>query len=149
MKRRIISVSIVLFAVILQFTSCSTPSPTASGPRFTEEKTADFITWYYSDETSYVVKPATMDGVFLYICDRALVLKLAGQQPRRDLAVLVLTRYPNEETENSAKLAWVKELKGLGYQRIVFVRGGLSMQVTGLPILESPQVSATLAGEGG
>ena len=105
---------VLLVAGIFQLTSCSTPSPVANAPRFTEEEAADFIARYYTDETSYALKPAMNDGAFRSICDRALLLKLAGQQPRRDLAVVVLVHYPSEERENSAKLAWAKDLEGAG-----------------------------------
>jgi hypothetical protein len=118
-----------------------------NAPRFTEEESADFIARYYSDETSYALKPAMMDGAFRLPCDRAALLKVAGQQPRRDFAVIVMIHYPGSRTEDAAKLAWVKDLKGLGYQRVVFLRGGNSMRVNGLPMLESPQVAATFAGK--
>ena len=137
----------LLVAAILQLTSCSTPTPVAKAPQFGEEETADFIARYYSDETSYALKPVMMDGAYQSICDRAFLLKLAGQRPRRDLAVVVLIHYPTAAGEDSTKLAWVNDLKGLGYRRIVFLRGGNSMQVNGLPILKSPQVSAVFAGK--
>jgi len=103
--------------------------------QFTEEEDADFIARYYSDQTSYLLKPALMDGAFRSVCDRPFLLKLAGQQPRRDLAVIVLIHYPGASEEDSTKLAWVKDLKGLGYQRIVFLRGARSLKVNGLPIV--------------
>src|ERR1039457_340362 len=95
-------------SVKFRLTACSTPSPVTKAQRFTEEETADFIARYYSDETSYALKPAMMDGAFRAPCDRALLLKLAGQQPRRDLAVIVMVYYPNAGEEDTAKLAWVK-----------------------------------------
>jgi hypothetical protein len=140
-------IRIILLALgICQLTSCSTPPPAAKAPRFTEEAAADFIAQYYSDETSYALKPAMNDGAFRSICDRALLLKLAGQQPRRCLAVIVLIHYPSEASENSVKLAWVKDLGGVGYQRIVFLRSGHGLRANGLPILETPQAPATFAG---
>lgn len=130
---------------IFLLTSCSTPTQVAKARRFGEAEAADFIARYYSDDTSYVLKPATNDGAFRSICDRALLMKLAGQQPRRDLAVIVLLHYPGAATEDSVKLAWVKDLRGMGYQRIVFLRSGNRMQVNGLPTLESPQAPAAFA----
>lgn len=106
---------------------------------FTEEETADFIVRYFSDQTSYALKPAMMDGMFRSICDRAYLLKLATQQPRHELAVVVLVHYPEATVENTAKQAWVRDLKRLGYQRIVFLRGQNSMSVNGLQVLEYPQ----------
>jgi len=112
--------------------------------RFPEEEAADFIARYYSDRTSYVLKPAMMDTMneteFPTICDRASLLKLAAQQPRHDLAVVVLNHYPIARDEEFIKLAWIKDLEGLGYQRIVFLLAGDSMKkmkkVNGLRILE-------------
>lgn len=137
----------LLAAGILQVTSCSTPNSAAAAPRFAEEDAADFIARYYSDETSYALKPPVMDGTYRSVCDRALLLRLARQQPRRDLAVIVLVHYPGSSTEGPVKLAWVNDLKELGYRRIVFLRGGNGMQVNGLRMLESPQASATFAGK--
>jgi hypothetical protein len=147
MKPMVYIKAVLLAAGIFQFTSCSTPTPVAKAPRFAAEGAADFIARYYSNETSYALKPTMLDGQYRSICDRALLLKLAGQQPRRDLAVVVLVHYPTAGGEDSAKLAWVKDLKGLGYQRIVFLRGGNSMQVSGLPILASPQAPTAFAGQ--
>jgi hypothetical protein len=126
-----------------------TPSSRASTPaaKFAEEEAADFIARYYSDETSYVLKPALMDGQYRTICDRAFLLKLAGQQPRRELAVIVLIHYPETGTEDAVKLAWVNDLRGLGYRRVVFLRARNRMQVNGLPILEDPPEAAMSAGK--
>ena len=104
----------------------------AQAPRFGEEEAADFIARYYSDQTSYALKPLTMDGAYQSICDRALLLKLAGQQPRRDLAVVVLIHYVDAAREESTKLAWTNDLKGLGYQRIVFLKGNGATDPNGL-----------------
>jgi hypothetical protein len=137
----------LLAAGILQVTSCSTPGPAAKAARFMEEGSADFIARYYSDATSYVLRPALKEGSYQTICDRAFLLELAGQQPRRDLAVVVLIHYPGASTEGPVKLAWVNDLKGLGYQRVVFLLGGNRMQVNGLPVLETPAASAIVAGK--
>jgi hypothetical protein len=112
-----------------------------------EVEAADFIVRYYSDETSYVLKPVMMDGPFLTICDRPRVLKLARERPRRELAFIVLIHYPNSGYEEPVKLAWVNDLKGLGYQRVVFLRGLNGTNIKGLRILEDPQTSAMSAGK--
>lgn len=118
---------------------------TSRAARFAEEDAADFIAQYFSDETSYALKPAMMDGAFQSVCTRAALLKLAGQQPRHDLAVVVLNHYPNPADEDAAEVAWVKDLKSLGYQRIVFLRGNNTTRVNGLPILDYPQASTLSA----
>jgi hypothetical protein len=126
-------------------TSSRPPAPAAKSTKFAEEQSADFIARYYSDEASYALKPLKMEGQYKTICDRALLLKLAGEQPRHELAVVVLVHYAIAGTEDAVKLAWVKDLTGLGYRRIVFLRGGSSMQVSGLPILDFPDASALSA----
>jgi hypothetical protein len=139
--------AVLLVAGILLLTSCSTSTQVAQAPRFTEADAADFIARYYSDGTSYLLKPATMDGPFRSICDRALLLKLAGQQPRRELAVIVMIHYVGAQQEETTKLAWVNDLKRLGYKRIVFLRGGHRMQVNGLPMLACPEGSGAFSGK--
>ena len=106
-----------------------------------EAEVADFITRYFSDATSYVLRPLMMEGPFLTICDRALALKLAGEQPRRELAFVVLIYYPNSGNEEAIKLGWVNDLKELGYQRVVFLSGNnrTKTNVNGLRILEYPR----------
>ncbi len=112
---------------------------------FNEEDDADVIIRYYSDSTSYILKPNMMDGQYRSICDRSLVLKVAEQQPRHELAVVVLIHYPGTGLEEPVKLAWVKELKALGYERVVFLRGTNRMKVKGLKVLPDPQEPATSA----
>ena len=87
-----------------------------------------------------MVKPALRDGAFQSICDRALALRVAAQQPRRELAVAVLIHYTAAAIEASVKTAWVKDLAALGYQRVVFLRAQNQItRVNGLTVLEGPQ----------
>jgi hypothetical protein len=132
---------------LLMLSSCSTPSSVATRPRFTEADGADFVVRYYSDQASYVLKPVTMEGPYQSICDRSTLLKLAREQPGREMAVVVLIHYVTAESEESVKLAWVNDLTGLGYRRIVFLRGGRNLQVKGLPVLEAPRAPAAFAGK--
>jgi len=123
--------------------------------RFGEEEAADFIARYYRDDTSYVLKPPMMDTLmdkeYQSVCDRAFLLKLAAQQPRHDLAVIVLNHYQYQEDEDFIKLAWIKDLEGLGYQRIVFLLAGDSMKkmktVNGLRVLEDRHAPRIPAGK--
>jgi hypothetical protein len=87
------------------------------------------------------------EGPYQSIYDRPALLKLARQQPGRELAVIVLVHYPSAATEEPVKLAWVNDLTGLGYRRIVFLRAGRKMQVNGLFVLASPRAPATFAGK--
>jgi hypothetical protein len=135
--------------------SAQTPPPPPSKPRsvskppqkFKETEAADLIVRFYSDDTSYLVKPSMMDGKFRSICDRSLVLNTARQQPGRGLAAIVLTHYPNSGDEETIKAAWRKELRELGYQRVVFLRGRNSMDVNGLLVLDDPEPSTLAAGK--
>ena len=136
---------LIMVAGICLLTSCSTSTQVGKVSRFTEAETADFIARYYSDEASYALKPAMMEETFRSVCDRALLLKLAGQQPRRELAVIVMIHYVSAQQEDTTKLAWVNDLKRLGYRRIVFLRGGNRMQVNGLPMLACPEGSGAFA----
>ena len=125
-----------LLLVALLLTSCSTPRAlNSAGPRFSEEEQADVIIRYYSDDTSYVLKPATTDGPFLTILKKDAVLDLAKQQPGRQLAVVVLIHYISESQDKAVKQDWTSCLTKTGYKRIVFLRGLNSMKVNGLAVL--------------
>ncbi len=139
--------AVLLGAGLILALCCSTPSLGAAGGKFAEVEATNFIVRYYSDDTSYMLKPLLMEGTFRTICNRAQVLKLAEQQPGRNLAVVLLIHYRSPVTENSVKVAWANDLKGLGYQRIVFLCAGKGMEVKGLPILESPSASAAPSGK--
>jgi hypothetical protein len=122
-----------LLFVLLLATACST-SRTA---RFSEQEKADLIVRYYSEDTSYVLKPSKMDGPFLSILNRDAVLDVAKLQPGRQLAVVILIHYFNESEDESVKQKWTSLLKEAGYQRIVFLRGHNGMRVNGLAVLAS------------
>jgi hypothetical protein len=118
-------------------------------PVFASEAQADFIIRHYSDATSYVLKPRKMrakvmgtrgEVEFFEPCSRADVLRAAIDQGRQELAVVVLVFYPGGAMiDESVKQNWDRELKALGYQRVVFLRGAnKTTQVNGLVILESP-----------
>ena len=125
-----------LSLAVLLLTSCATPQdPMAALPRFNEADQADLIIRYYSDDTSYVLKPATMEGPFLTILRKDAVLALAKQQPGRQLAVVALIHYTAESQADAVKHDWTNLLTEAGYQRIVFLRARNSMKMNGLPVL--------------
>jgi hypothetical protein len=131
-----IRTSIPLLLVMLLMTSCATsPSPRAALPRFEEEAQADLIVRYYSDDTSYVLKPVKTDGPFLTILNKDAVFDLAKQQPGRELAVVVLIHYTLDSEAEKVKHAWTSLLTEAGYRRVVFLHALNSMQVTGLLVL--------------
>jgi hypothetical protein len=131
-----IRISASLSLVVLLFTSCATSrNPTAALPRFDEAEQADFIIRYYSDDTSYVLKPAATEGAFLTILTKDAVLALAKQQPSRELAVVALIHYAGEIQSDAVKQDWTKLLTEAGYRRIVFLRARNSMKMNGLPVL--------------
>ena len=90
---------------------------------------------YYSEGTSYVLKPKKTDGPFLTIHDKAAVLDLAKQQPGRQLAVVVLIHYVTESEAEKVKHDWTTLLTEIGYKRVVFLRALNGMEVTGLLVL--------------
>jgi hypothetical protein len=120
----------------LLMTSCATSRPPeAALPRFNEQAEADLIVRYYSDETSYVLKPKKTEGPFLTIHDKHAVLDLAKKQPGHQLAVVVLIHYVIESDAEKVKHDWTTLLIQAGYRRVVFLRALNSMEVTGLPVL--------------
>ena len=127
-------VSASLLFVALLATACSTPrtSPVA---RFYEQDQANLIVRYYTDETSYVLKPQKTDGPFLSILRRNDVLDVAKQLPGRELAVVILIHYGSPSEAKMVRNRWTGLLTELGYRRVVFLVGMGGMRVNGLPIL--------------
>ena len=123
-----------LLLVMLLATACSTPR-TSQVVRFHEQDQANLIVRYYTDDTSFVVKPQKTDGPFLSIFRRDDVLDVAKQQPGRELAVVILIHYPTQDATDAVKTKWTGLLTGLGYQRVVFLSGYGGKAVDGLPIL--------------
>ena len=60
---------------------------------------------------------------------------MAKQQPRRELAVVVLIHYACQSEVEAVRHKWTNLLTGLGYQRVVFLAASGNMQVNGLPVL--------------
>jgi hypothetical protein len=129
-----IKVSASLLFVLLLATACSTPR-TAPVVRFHEQDKASLIVRYYTDETSYVLKPATTEGPFLSVLKQDAVLDVAKQQPDRELAVVILIHYGCQSEVEAVRHKWTNLLTGLGYERVVFLGASGSMQVNGLPVL--------------
>jgi type IV pilus biogenesis protein CpaD/CtpE len=126
-----------LLLVALLLTSCATrPRTSVSAlPRFSEEEQADVIIRYYSDDTSYVLKPAAKEGLFMTILNKDAVLALAKQQPGRQLAVVLLIHYTDEGKAEAVKHDWTSLLTETGYRRVVFLHASNGMRVNGLPVL--------------
>jgi len=129
-----IKVSASLLSVLLLATSCSTPR-TSSQVRFNEQESANLVVRYYTDDTSYVLKPEKTDGPFLRILRQDAVVDVARQQPGRELAVVILIHYGDESQAASVKHKWTNLLTEVGYRRVVFLRALGGMQVDGLPVL--------------
>ena len=127
-----LSASLLFLALLV--TACSTPR-TAPTARFNEQENANLIVRYYTDDTSYVLKPATTEGAFLSILKKDAVVGVAKQQPGRDLAVVILIRYTDEHQDATVRHQWTDLLTEAGYQRVVFLRGLGGMKVNGLPVL--------------
>lgn len=128
-----IRISASLLFVLFLATACSTLRTS----RFSEQDRADLIVRYYSDDISYVLKPTKTEGSFLAILDKDAVLKVAKQQPGRELAVVILIHYRAESAAAAARNDWATLLKEVGYQRVVFLRSSGGTQINGLQILAS------------
>ena len=94
--------SALLVCTALLATACSTPR-TSPVVRFYEQEQADLIIRYYTDDTSYVLKPAKTDGPFLCVLKEDAVLDVAKQQPDRQLAVVILIHYISESKAAKVK----------------------------------------------
>jgi hypothetical protein len=129
-------IAVPFLLMMFLVTSCATSGPSqAALPRFNEQDQADIIVRYYSDSTSYVLKPKKTDGPFLTIHDKGAVLDVAKKQPGRQLAVVVLIHYVIESEAERVKQDWRTLLTQVGYRHVVFLRAVNSMEVTGLPVL--------------
>jgi hypothetical protein len=126
-------VSASLLLVLLLATSCTT-SRTA---RFAEQDQANLVVRYYTDDTSYVLKPVQTDGRFLSVLKKDAVLAVAKRQPGRDLAVVILIHYAADTEAAMVQTKWRSLLTEAGYQRVVFLSAGGGMQINGLPLLAS------------
>ena len=127
-------VSASLLFIVLLATACSTPQDSRV-VRFHEQDQANLIFHYYTDETSYVVKPQKTEGMFLSILKRDDVLAVAKQLPDHDLAVVILIHYPCQSAADAVKAKWTGLLTSLGYHRVVFLGGFGGKEVNGLPVL--------------
>ena len=123
-----------LLFVALLASSCSTPG-TAPVARFSEQDKADLIVRYYTDDTSYVLKPPTTEGGFLGVLTQDAVLDVAKRQPCRELAVVILIHYGSQSEMGAVRNRWTILLTGLGYQRVVFLSASSNMRVNGLPVI--------------
>ena len=131
-----LKVSASLLFVLLLTPACSTPWASRV-VRFNQQEQANFVVRYYTDDTSYVLKPSKTDGPFMTVFSKKAVLDLAKQQTGRELAVVILIHYRAEGAAEAVRSNWVSLLKEAGYQRVVFLRASTSMQINGLPVLAS------------
>lgn len=127
-----VSASLLLLAFLT--TSCSTARHSQE-VRFKDQERANLIVRYYSDDTSYLLKPAAKDGPFLAVLNKDTVVQIARQQAQRELAVVVLIHYPSGIEADMVKQKWSSLLGEAGYQRVVFLRGRGGMGVEGLTVV--------------
>lgn len=123
----------LLFLALLT-TSCSTPRA-ARVQRFNEHDYANLVVRYYTDDTSYVLKPAATDGPFLSVLNKEAVLEVAKRQPGRQLAVVIMIHHGAQSEVERVRHKWEDLLTAVGYERVVFLRASKGMQVNGLPVL--------------
>jgi hypothetical protein len=129
-------VSLFVAVGSLLFVSCQAPQVAEpAGPPFTEEDKADIVIRYYSDSVNRILKPRQAEGQFLSTFDINATVELAKQQPGRELAVVILIFF---NMGDDVKLKWIDLLKGIGYRRVVFLRGAGGMKINGLSVLDDP-----------
>jgi hypothetical protein len=122
---------------LLLLTSCATPGQQeAEGKRFQDEQSADIVIRYYSEGVNRVLKPLQMEGPFLSTFDKGGVIDLATHQTGRELAVVILLRF---NSTDQVKQDWQRNLMGVGYKRVVFLRAEGGLKINGLPILDNPR----------
>lgn len=130
-----IKVSASLLSVLLLAAACSTPQPDTV-VRFNEQDQANLIVRYYTDDTSYLLKPVMKEGPFFSVLKQDAVLEVARKQPGRDLAVVLLIHYGCQSEADAVRRKWRNQLTEMGYQRVVFLGAASNMQVNGLPVLQ-------------
>ena len=134
-RGKMIRASVSLLLMLVLSAACSTPRTPHLG-RFKQEEQANLVVRYYSDDTSYVLKPAITNGSFLTVLSKNAVLDVAKQQRSRKLAAVILVHYKAECECQAVRKDWAGLLQAAGYQRVVFLRAPGNMQVDRLPILE-------------
>jgi len=127
-------------------TGCTTSRPAAQVSRFQNEPNASVVIRYYSDATSFMLKPEKLEGSFRSLLDKSQILKIAKDEPARDMAVVIIGIFETKQEEDHVMRAWMRPLKQLGFQRTVFLRAGRHMEVQGLPIIDNPSEQPALSG---
>jgi len=125
---------------------------------------ADFIVRYNDERTSHVLKPRMTEtfgkGEFLSIFEREGVQKLAATQPRREHAIIVLSKLalffsfsgnvsrPEDDAWFRKLSVLVANLEKLGYGQLIFCTGDPDneKELEGLPVVGIPQLEAVPSG---
>ena len=125
---------------------------------------ADFIVRYNDERTSHVLKPRMIETFgereFLAIFEREGVQKLAAAQPRRERAIIVLSKLalyfsfsgnvsgPEDDAWFRKLGALVATLEKLGYGQLIFCTGDPDneRELKGLPVVGIPQLGAAPSG---
>src|ERR1019366_10218642 len=92
-----------LLFVLLIATACSTSRVV----RFNQQEQANLVVRYYTDDTSYVLKPAKTDGPYLAVFNKNAVLDVAKQQPGRELSLVILMRFRAQGGASAGRRTWV------------------------------------------
>lgn len=103
----------------LSLTSCST---TGKSPKFQSQEQADLVFRYYSDQVSHALKPELKQGPFFSILTWPEMAQVAQQQPKKDLAVVILGCYAQTNVEAEVKQRLTTTLKTSGYSHVVILR---------------------------
>lgn len=127
MKKTILLLLAAALPIILS--SCATPPPQA----FYNTDNSALIVESLDSHSCQVLAPAVTKRE-----EDSRLLDQARTFPRRQTAVVILENYSEPELGQEFRdrsFGWFVGLRGLGYQRIVFLKGNGVTEVNGLPTL--------------
>ena len=131
----------------LLLSSCASTQP-GSHARFHQQADCDAIVRFSSWDLITVNKPETREQGFLPLYRFAEAEKVLARPdfPHR-LAVVICGAFFSESQEADLQKRWAAIFRGLGYQRLVFLRAGWHDQVNGLAVIKDiPLGTAQLNG---
>jgi hypothetical protein len=139
-------VQLVPALLLLTSTFCvNTPQTAAAGTaRFHESKSADVTLMYSSWDTILLTKPDSHEDGFYPILTRDNVIpKINHYNTGHDLAVVTLTDAKDMTPQEQAVAIhdWETLLGNCGFHRVVFLSGGRSNNIDGLPIVHDSVIA--------
>ncbi len=139
-------VQLVPALLLLTATFCvNTPQSAAAGNgRFHESKSADVALVYSGWNTILLTKPDSHEDGFYPILTRDnVVAKINHYNTGHDLAVVALNDARDMPPQEQAAVIrdWETLLGNCGFHRVVFLSGGRSNNIDGLPIVQDSVIA--------